>query len=61
MENAGEVDEGEGEKMLGAIFGDIVGSVYEWNNTKRVDFPLLSKCMIISLEPSSFMLSTELT
>ena len=43
MENAGEADEGEGEKMLGAIFGDIVGSVYEWNNTKRVDFPLLSK------------------
>ena len=29
--------------MLGAIFGDIVGSVYEFNNTKREDFPLLSK------------------
>ena len=29
--------------MLGAIFGDIVGSVYEINNTKRTDFPLLSK------------------
>ena len=29
--------------MLGAIFGDMVGSVYEFNNTKRVDFPLLSK------------------
>ena len=29
--------------MLGAIFGDIVGSVYEVNNTKREDFPLLSK------------------
>lgn len=29
--------------MLGAIFGDIVGSVYEFNNTKRVDFPLLTK------------------
>ena len=29
--------------MLGAIFGDIVGSVYEFNNIKRVDFPLLSK------------------
>lgn len=29
--------------MLGAIFGDIVGSVYEFNNIKRVDFPLFSK------------------
>ena len=29
--------------MLGAIFGDIVGSVYEFNNTDRMDFPLLSK------------------
>ena len=26
--------------MLGAIFGDIVGSVYEWNNVKTKDFPL---------------------
>ena len=29
--------------MLGAIFGDIVGSVYEGFNTKREDFPLLSE------------------
>ena len=29
--------------MLGAIFGDIVGSVYERFNTKREDFPLLSE------------------
>ena len=28
--------------MLGAIIGDIVGSVYEWNNIKTKDFPLLS-------------------
>lgn len=28
--------------MLGAIFGDIVGSVYEFNNTKNYNFPLLS-------------------
>ncbi len=28
--------------MLGAIVGDIVGSVYEWNNTKTKDFPLFS-------------------
>ncbi len=25
--------------MLGAIIGDMVGSVYEWNNLKSVDFP----------------------
>ena len=29
--------------MIGAIFGDIVGSVYEFNNTKQTDFPLLTK------------------
>ena len=29
--------------MLGAIFGVIVGSVYERFNTKREDFPLLSE------------------
>lgn len=27
--------------MLGAIFGDIVGSVYKFNNTHDPDFPLL--------------------
>lgn len=26
--------------MMGAIIGDIVGSVYEWNNRKSKDFPL---------------------
>ena len=31
--------------MLGAIIGDIVGSVYEWNNIKTKDFPLFGdKC-----------------
>lgn len=29
--------------MLGAIIGDTVGSVYEFNNTKSVDFPFFSK------------------
>jgi len=29
--------------MLGAIIGDIVGSVYEWSNIKTKDFPLFSK------------------
>ena len=28
--------------MLGAIFGDIVGSAYEWDNTNDYYFPLLS-------------------
>jgi len=28
--------------MIGAIIGDIVGSVYEWNNIKTKDFPLFS-------------------
>lgn len=27
--------------MLGAVFGDIVGSSYEWNNVKTKDFPLV--------------------
>lgn len=31
--------------MLGAIIGDIVGSIYEWNNIKTKDFELFSeKC-----------------
>lgn len=29
--------------MLGAIIGDVVGSVYEWNNIKTKDFPLFQK------------------
>jgi len=28
-------------KMIGAIFGDIVGSVYEWHNIKTTEFPLM--------------------
>ncbi len=31
--------------MIGAIVGDIVGSVYEWNNIKTKEFPLFQdKC-----------------
>ena len=30
--------------MLGAIIGDIVGSIYEWNNIKTKDFPLFKEC-----------------
>lgn len=26
--------------VLGAIIGDVIGSVYEWNNIKNTDFPL---------------------
>ena len=26
--------------ILGAIVGDVIGSVYEWNNAKSIDFPL---------------------
>ena len=26
--------------MMGAIIGDIVGSVYEWHNIKTKEFPL---------------------
>ena len=29
--------------MLGAIIGDIVGSVYEWDNIKTKDFPLFDE------------------
>ncbi len=29
--------------MLGAIIGDIVGSVYEWNNIKTKEFPLFRR------------------
>ena len=29
--------------MIGALAGDIIGSVYEFNNIKTKDFPLFSK------------------
>ena len=29
--------------MLGAICGDVIGSIYEFNNTKNYHFPLLTK------------------
>ena len=29
--------------MLGAIIGDIAGSIYEWNNIKSKDFPLFGR------------------
>jgi len=33
----------ETNRMIGAIAGDIIGSVYEWNNIKTKDFPLFSE------------------
>ena len=39
--------------MLGAIIGDIVGSVYEWNNIKTKDFPLFRKGLYGKFEPLS--------
>jgi len=29
--------------MLGAIIGDVIGSVYEWHNVKTTDFPLFQR------------------
>lgn len=29
--------------MIGAIIGDVIGSVFEWHNTKTTDFELFSK------------------
>ena len=29
--------------MLGAIAGDIIGSIYEWNNIKTKEFPLFGE------------------
>ena len=34
--------------MIGAIIGDLVGSVYEFNNYRSKDFPLLSKDSFIT-------------
>ena len=31
--------------IIGAIAGDVIGSIYEWNNIRRIDFPLFNeKC-----------------
>lgn len=38
------------EIMIGAIAGDIIGSIYEFNNIKTKEFPLFS--------PNSFLLMT---
>lgn len=33
--------------MLGAMIGDIAGSVYEWNNIKTKEFPLFREHFIL--------------
>ena len=41
--------------MIGAIVGDIVGSVYEWHNIKTKDFPFFRPdCFFITRIPSIF-------
>jgi ADP-ribosylglycohydrolase len=34
--------------MLGALVGDIVGSIYEWNNHRSKDFPLFNPACIFT-------------
>ena len=50
------------EKMLGSIIGDIVGSIYEFNNIKTKDFPFFEDKMeatddsILTLATASWLL-----
>ena len=50
--------------MLGAIVGDIVGSVYEWGNIKTKDFPFKKIDFFIALGSNSdqgfFLVSTRM-
>ncbi|MDK7171753.1 MULTISPECIES: ADP-ribosylglycohydrolase [Streptococcus] len=39
--------------MLGVIIGDIVGSVYEWNNIKTKDFSLFYEDCFFADDPVS--------
>ena len=34
--------------MIGAIFGDVVGSIYEWNNIKTKEFDLCQPKMFFT-------------
>lgn len=38
--------------MLGAIVGDIVGSIYEWHNIKTKEFPLFQDDCFLQMIPS---------
>ena len=46
--------ESRSNTIVGAVIGDVIGSVYEWNNVKTTDFPLYS-------EKSKFTDDTVLT
>lgn len=52
--------------MLGAIVGDIIGSVYEFNNTKRYNFNLFTPCSnytddsIMSIAVAQWLLEDEI-
>ena len=46
--------ESRSNTIVGAVIGDVSGSVYEWNNVKTTDFPLYS-------EKSKFTDDTVLT
>lgn len=46
--------ENRSNTLIGAVIGDVIGSVYEWNNVKTTDFPLYS-------EKSKFTDDTVLT
>jgi hypothetical protein len=37
----------EKRTMIGAVAGDIIGSVYEWNNIKTKEFPLFFRGMLL--------------
>lgn len=39
---------GKENNMIGAIVGDIVGSVYEWNNIKTKDFLFLKNALLMT-------------
>ncbi len=37
--------------MIGAIAGDIIGSIYEWNNIKTKEFPLFGEGCFFTDDP----------
>ena len=44
--------------MYGAIIGDVIGSVYEWNNVKTTDFPLFGTIGVTIMNLIRFGCST---
>lgn len=37
--------------MIGAVIGDFVGSIYEWNNIKTTDFPFSPPIAVSRMTP----------